>query len=121
MEENDLFFADEEEELTEFERELEMMMVSFSNGNFGSDVIKEMPKPKLHNYAYRLLKWLREVHKIVVCISPMQEIDGDCIEWCAEIYKIVGEKGLSLEDEIYWDSYEEAQNEALKYTLENLI
>lgn len=56
---NDLLFADEEE-LTEFEKELEMMMVSFSNGNLGSDVRKEMPKPKLHNYAHRLLDFARK-------------------------------------------------------------
>lgn len=54
----DLFFADEE--LTEFEKEFEMMMVSFSNGNLGSDVIKEMPKQKLHNYACRLLDLARK-------------------------------------------------------------
>jgi hypothetical protein len=52
--EYDLFFADKEE-LTEFERELEMMMVSFSNGNLGSDVIKEMSKQKIHDYAHRLI------------------------------------------------------------------
>ena len=57
---NDLFFADKEEELTEFERELKMMMVSFSNGNLGSDFIKEMPKSKLHNYAYRLFDLARK-------------------------------------------------------------
>ena len=57
---NDLFFADKEEELTEFEKEFEMMMVSFSNGNLGSDVIKEMPKQKLHNYARRLLDLARK-------------------------------------------------------------
>ena len=57
---NDLFFADKEEELTEFEKEFEMMMVSFSNGNLGSDVIKEMPKQKLHNYARRLLNLARK-------------------------------------------------------------
>ena len=56
----DLFFADEEKELTEFEKELEMMMVSFSNGNLGSDVRKEMPKPKLHNYAKDLLDLARK-------------------------------------------------------------
>ena len=56
----DLFFADEEEELTEFEKELERMMVSFSNGNLGSDVRKEMPKQKLHNCAHRLLDLARK-------------------------------------------------------------
>jgi hypothetical protein len=55
----DLFFADEEK-LTEFEKELEMMMVSFSNGNLGSDVRKEMPKQKLRNYAHRLLDLARK-------------------------------------------------------------
>jgi len=54
----DLFF--EEEELTEFEKELEMMMVSFSNGNLSSDVRKEMPKQKLYNYAHRLLDLARK-------------------------------------------------------------
>ena len=46
----------QKEELTEFEEALEMMMVSFSNANLGSDVRKEMPKQKLHNCANRLLK-----------------------------------------------------------------
>lgn len=55
---HELFFADDE--LTEFEKELEMMMVSFSNGNLGSDVIKEVPKQKLHNYANRLLDLARK-------------------------------------------------------------
>jgi hypothetical protein len=50
----DLFFADDEEKLTEFEKELEMMMVSFSNSNVGSDIRTEMPKDKLHNYAHKL-------------------------------------------------------------------
>lgn len=54
----------EEEELTEFEEELEMMMVSFSNRNLGSDVIKEMPKQKLYNYAHRLLDLaIKEIEK----------------------------------------------------------
>lgn len=56
----DLFFADEKDDLTEFEKELEMMMVSFSNGNLGSDVRKEMPKQKLHNCAHRLLDLARK-------------------------------------------------------------
>jgi len=56
----DLFFTDEKDELTEFEKELEMMMVSFSNGNLGSDVRKEMPKQKLHIYANRLLDLARK-------------------------------------------------------------
>jgi len=56
----DLFFADEEEELTEFEKELEMMMVSFSNSNVGSDIRTEMPKDKLYNYSHRLLDLARK-------------------------------------------------------------
>ena len=57
---SDIFFANEENGLTEFERELEMMMVSFSNGNLGSDVRKEMPKQMLHDYAHRLLDLARK-------------------------------------------------------------
>lgn len=50
----------QKEELTEFEQALEMMMVSFSNENLGSDVRKEMPKQKLHNCAHRLLEFAKK-------------------------------------------------------------
>lgn len=65
----DLFFADEEKKLADFEKELEKMMVSFSNGNLGSDAIKEMPKQKLHDYAHRLLDLARK------------EIEQDLPKW----------------------------------------
>jgi len=44
------------EELTEFEEELEMIMVLFSNSNIGSDIRMNIPKQKLHDYAARLLE-----------------------------------------------------------------
>ena len=91
---NDLFFADEEDGLNEFEKELEMMMVSFSNGKLGSDVIKEMPKQKLHNYTNRLLDLVRkEVEK--------------------EITKEVEQKAIN-HTYAYQNGYENGKYDALK-------
>lgn len=53
-----IFFEDDE--MSAFEKKLEMTMVSFSNSNIGSDVRKDMPKDKLHGFANRLLDLARK-------------------------------------------------------------
>lgn len=140
---NDLFFADEEEELTVFEKELEMMMVSFSNRNFN---IKEMPKQKLHNYAHRLLdlarKELKEDWKTPLrfykngykqgkhaCSKPFVCVETGKIYYCQrELAEELGEdmKGVShitrackyglLDHGFHWRYYE--PNELVKLLFE---
>lgn len=61
------------------------MMVSFSNGNLGSDFIKEMPKKKLHNYAHRLIDLARKELK--------PEFDKEMDKMLAETDKVVYQKG----------------------------
>lgn len=74
-----------EEELTEFEKELEMMMVSFSNGNLGSGVRKEMPEQRLHDCAHRLLDLARE--------ELQQEFDKEMDKRLAETSRLIYLKG----------------------------
>lgn len=69
-----------------------------------------------------LQRWLREKKNIVFGISPMQEMDCDYLGWCATIYKVDDDGyGLSWQEELYYDTYELALEDALKYALENLI
>lgn len=69
----------------------------------------------------QLQRWLREEKNIVFAISPMQEMDCDYLGWCATIYKVdENGYGLSLKEELYYNTYELALEEALKYGLENL-
>ena len=70
----------EKEELTEFEKEFEMMMVSFSNGNLGSDVRKEMPKQKIHNYANRLLYLARKEIKGILTTDAYNQGREDALK-----------------------------------------
>lgn len=69
-----------------------------------------------------LQRWLREEKNIVFGISPMQEMDCDYLGWCATIYKVDDDGyGLSWQEELYYDTYELALENALKYSLENLV
>lgn len=69
-----------------------------------------------------VLKWLREEKLILIGLSPMQEYGGDeVIEWCATVYKADKQGGLSLKEELYYQSYEEAALAGIEYTLDNLI
>ena len=70
------------------------------------------------------MKWLREVHKMHVCISYTEENN-----WAVEIQSYNGENysvwkstqllGLNLK--VGFDSHEEACEAAIRYCLENLI
>lgn len=66
------------------------------------------------------LKWLREVHKWSIQVFPV----FDNLKWCYDIYELKIQKYQSrpnLLSNVDYDTYEEAVEAALKYTLENLI
>ena len=68
------------------------------------------------------LKWLREEKLILIGLSPMQEYDGDeIVEWCATVYKADKQGGLSWQEELYYQSYEEAAIAGIEYVLDNII
>ena len=70
----------------------------------------------------QVLKWLREEKLILIGLSPMQEYDcNEIIEWCSSIYKADKHGGLSLQEELYYQSYEEAALAGIEYVLDNLI
>ena len=69
------------------------------------------------------LKWLREVHNILIVIIPM-EIKIGVERLCYGIYRITEDLYQPLYNgkiNNLVDSYEELVEAALKYTLENLI
>lgn len=71
---------------------------------------------------YQVLKWLREKKLILIGLSPMQEYDvEETIEWCATVYKADKQGGLSLKEEFYYESYEQAALAGIEYTIDNLI
>lgn len=70
----------------------------------------------------QVLKWLREKKLILIGLSPMQEYDvEETIEWCATVYKADKQGGLSLKEEFYYESYEQAALAGIEYVLDNLI
>lgn len=69
-----------------------------------------------------LKRWLREEKGVVFGISPMQEMDCDCLGWCATIYKVdENGYGLSWKEELYYDTYELVLENALAYSLKKLV
>ena len=69
-----------------------------------------------------LQRWLREEKGVVFGISPMQEMDCDYLGWCATIYKVdENGYGLSWQEELYYNTYELALENALAYSLKNLV
>ena len=70
----------------------------------------------------QVLKWLRKEKLILIGLSPMQEYDGDeIVEWCATVYKADKQGGLSWQEELYYQSYEDAALAGIEYVLDNLI
>lgn len=70
---------------------------------------------------YQVLKWLREEKLILIGLSPMQEYDvEETIEWCATVYKVDKQGGLSLKEELYYESYEQSALAGIEYVLDNL-
>ena len=98
-----------------------------------------VPEPKCYCPTQSLaLKWLREVHNIVIEINMedyMTSKNGELQVWYSytiwTFIRHLGETGLTdarYDDRAFWQenvkvgqSYEEAVEAALKYTLENLI
>ena len=67
------------------------------------------------------MKWLREVHHCVICITPLTFYCGEIVsKWG---YCIWAEDNTEVDEESSprLESYEEACEEAIKYCLENLI
>lgn len=68
----------------------------------------------------QVLKWLREEKLILIGLSPMQEYDvEETIEWCATVYKADKQGGLSLKEELYYESYEQAAIAGIEYVIDN--
>lgn len=68
----------------------------------------------------KAMKWLREVHKLCIIITPQvtdDDGDGGCLwKWTIEYLLVTQSFSLEL-----FASYEEACEAAIKYCLENLI
>lgn len=62
------------------------------------------------------MKWLREVHNLWIDIDPLS-----CNEWAWSIWLMYDPDFKTGESLRNTSSYEEACEEAIKYTLENLI
>ena len=70
----------------------------------------------------QVLKWLREKKLILIGLSPMQEYDcNEIIEWCCTIFMADKQGGLSLQEEFYYQSYEQAALAGIEYVLDNII
>ena len=67
------------------------------------------------------MKWLREVHNIHIVIHPYTEMEGHNWSFIFDTfaYGCWQELGIYITDS--WNTYEEAVEAALKYSLENLI
>lgn len=86
------------------------------NSDFGKyDNAISAPTPQM------AMKWLREVHRCVICITPLTFYDGEIVSkwgyciWADDNTEVDEESSPRLE------SYEEACEAAIKYCLENLI
>lgn len=64
------------------------------------------------------MKWLREVHKIVINIGWGEVFEENYQWWCIILNQNSGE---ILRENEYHKTYEEACESAIKYCLENLI
>ena len=70
----------------------------------------------------QVLKWLREEKLILIALSPTQEYDcNGFIGWCSTVYKADKQGGMSWQEELYYQSYEEAALAGIEYVLDNLI
>lgn len=70
----------------------------------------------------QVLNWLRKEKYIFIGISPMQEYGGEeTVEWCSTVYKSSKQGGLSLKEEFYYQSYEQAALAGIEYVIDNLI
>ena len=70
----------------------------------------------------RAMKWLRVVHKLTFIISP-QWAEGDMRNPCRWYWEVKGLRDTTTDmySNPLCDSYEEAVEAALKYSLENMV
>ena len=88
----------------------------YSNRNSQFDFRNKIACPTLQ----MAMKWLREVHKLCISITPQvtdDDGDGGCL-WQFAITSHLEPLSISLE---LYEQYEEAYEMAIKYCLENLI
>lgn len=83
---------------------------------------KEGEKPVLRITHQKAMKWLREEHKLTFIISP-QWAEGDMRNPCRWYWEIRGLDDINIDvyNNPLCNTYEEAVEAALKYSLENLI
>ena len=66
------------------------------------------------------MKWLREVHDLHIIAYPYKRGEDEK-GWCCQVYKTYNLLGQERYTDETLDSYEEAVEAALKYSLEKLI
>lgn len=89
-----------------------------TNGRMDGDFTTEAFPCCTHQMA---LKWLREVHNIHIEIRYVPNQFTDEPSYKAMIWDMSEEIGKPLPDDIEYMFYETCVNDAIKYTLENLI
>jgi len=93
--------------------------------DFGCDNRKEYAKVYAAPTLQMTMKWLREVHRIIIVIQPLSfngAKDFLCDNWVYSVWLGVNLKiGESLKNQNTSSTYEEACEAAIKYCLENLI
>ena len=71
------------------------------------------------------MKWLREVHNFnIIAFPAWDNYDGTKMsfeKWGESIDGLDGEYYMSISGPVYYNSYEDACEAAIKYVLENLI
>ena len=78
--------------------------------------IKDDEKPVLKITQQKAMKWLREVHNIVIVVTPSMFWG----KYNVSVYK-GNDYPIGFDGDSFISSYEQACEEALKYTLKNLI
>ena len=93
--------------------------------DFGCDNRKEYAKVYAAPTLQMAMKWLREVHRIIIVIQPLSfngAKDFLCDNWVYSVWLGINLKiGESLKNQNTSSTYEEACDAAIKYCLENLI
>lgn len=97
---------------------------TFTNRDDAFDATMKFKKQIPYVTHQMALKWLREVHNIVLATIP-NDHDG-IVKWRIEVFKVYKENECLLHEgrwitEAFLPCPEEAVEAALKYTLENLI
>ena len=82
-------------------------------------VIKDGEKPFMKITHQKAMAWLREQYDLHIIAFPYKANDKK--KWCCQVYKTFNLLGYGKYINDTLDSYEDAVEAALKYSLENLI